>query len=269
MRIAATIQYNGRAYSGMQLQKESLTIQGEIEQALKTITRRSVRIHCAGRTDAGVHAYGQVIHFDLPQAETFEIDRLIYGINSIIGGDISIIHGQIVPDDFHARFSCLGREYIFKVVNTPFPMALYKHTAAWIRYPLDIKKMEEAAMHLLGEHDFAAFTRTVYKKNEEKTIRRIDEIQILKRGFEILFYFRGSGFLHNMIRIIMGTLLRVGRNFIAPEQIKDILDNKERVKAGVTMSSKGLYFYRALYSDYVTPAELLPLLPEKISETVL
>ena len=261
MRIACTIQYEGSAFVGFQVQPNGLSVQEALEKAVSTIARAPIKVHGAGRTDSGVHAYGMVIHFELEQL-AMPLEKFLYGVNSVLPKAVSIIHGQQVGDDFHARFSCTGREYVYRVLNSPYRMALYENQSHWQRKYLDLAEMKQAAQHLQGEHDFAAFTMTVYKKAGETTVRRIDNISILRAEPFLLFYYKGSGFLHNMIRIITGTLLEVGLGERSADDVQHILQSQEREKAGVTLPAQALFFYRANYDEYETPLELLPpLLP--------
>jgi len=252
MKYAFTVQYDGSKFNGFQIQPDVPTIQGELEKAIHIKTRKHYRIHMAGRTDTGVHALGQVIHLELDNnIEKFNsIDSFIYSLNCILPSEISIIHGSEVPDDFHARFSCTGREYLYKIVNNQFRMALYEKKSLWIRSQLDIPKIQEAANLLKGEHDFAAFTKTIYSKNNEPTIRRIDDIQIIDDKPFVSFYYKGSGFLHNMIRILTGTLLMIGKNKLSVQEFENIFHKKDRTLAGITLPPNGLYFLNALYDDY-------------------
>ncbi|MDH4261778.1 MAG: tRNA pseudouridine(38-40) synthase TruA [Spirochaetia bacterium] len=288
MKIALTIQYNGLHFHGFQRQTGERSVQEEIENILKIYFRSNVRIHCAGRTDSGVHSAGQVIHFEInesdllfrtkdvssqsninlslphkssnPHIHKFEmhIDRMIYNLNCILPKDISIIYGNIVPDDFHARFSCQSREYIYGIITSKYRMAMYQNNHLWIRYPVDLDSMRQAAEYLIGEHDFASFTKNIYKVTNEITIRRVDKIYIIPKDSFLYFYFHGSGFLHNMIRIITGTLLLVGRGDITPFEVQNILKSQNRVNAGNTLPAFPLVFLNARYRDYQTPHELIP-----------
>jgi tRNA pseudouridine38-40 synthase len=257
VKIALTVQYDGSLFFGFQVQNDQRTIQGEIEEALKIYFRREIRIHGAGRTDTGVHSMGQIIHFELPDQD-LDFDRTIYSLNCILPDDITFVYGAKVPLDFHARFSCIGREYVYRVLNSPFQMALFRKDHLWVRKPLSLKLMEQAAEFLVGEHDFAAFTRKIYLRNSEKTIRRIDKISIVTSGEFLYFHYQGSGFLHNMIRIVTGTLIMVGKGEIHPEKLKEILISKDRSLAGITLPPKALVFLNALYDDFQTPRESIP-----------
>ena len=273
MKIAITLQYNGEAFAGFQIQKVERTVQGELERALSVYFRTPIRVHGAGRTDTGVHAMGQVAHFSLDdvsesqrEAVRGNLHRLIYSINCMTIEDVSIVYAEIVNDDFHARFSCRGREYVYRVLQSEYRMSLYLKTHHWVRKKLDLPAMEEAAAHLIGENDFAAFTRKIYQTSGEVTIRRIDEIQIIPRPPFLYFYYNGSGFLHNMIRILTGTLIRTGKGELTPLQVKEILDKKDRTEAGMTLPPNSLVFLNARYDDYETPRELIPLYEELFPE---
>lgn len=253
-RYAFTVQYIGTKYHGMQIQEDLPTVQGEIEKALRIILREPIRIHYAGRTDTGVHAVGQVLHFDSPKE--LDLREFMYSMNSILPRDISFVHGQRVSEDFHARFRCIGRQYIYRVTNGPFRSAFSEGRSVWIRYPLNLEKMRVAAQYLVGEHDFAAFTREIYSKENAKTVRRIDFIDINKHGLELTFHYGGSGFLHNMIRIITGTLLHVGLDRLDHSEVPRILSGRQRKQAGQTLPAYGLYFFKASYEEYTSPEEL-------------
>jgi tRNA pseudouridine38-40 synthase len=282
MKIALTIQYNGLHFSGFQRQIGDRSVQEDMEKILGIYFRKPTRVHCAGRTDTGVHSVGQVVHFEIDEGDLFfrtkhvsskaseelpddeikglkeDIDLMMYNINCMLPRDISISYGSVVPDDFHARFSCLGREYVYGITTSKCRMALYQSNHLWIRYPVNLEKMREAAKYLIGEHDFASFTKNIYKVANEKTIRRIDKIRIEPKDSFLYFYYQGSGFLHNMIRIITGTLLQVGRGDISPIDIDKILKSQNRVNAGNTLPAFPLVFMNAQYKDYKTPRELIP-----------
>ncbi|MCS6983729.1 MAG: tRNA pseudouridine(38-40) synthase TruA [Leptospiraceae bacterium] len=259
MKLAFTVQYSGEGFVGFQRQKHGRTVQCELERAFSIILRHAVRIYAAGRTDSGVHALGQVIHLRTPLSENdINLPKLIYGVNSLLPQDLSIIHGAKVSDSFHARFSCLAREYLYCLLNTPYRMVLGASWCHWIRQDLDVDKMQQAAQMLLGERDFAAFTPAVYAKMGEKTRRRLDKLEVIKIPPFVYLYFRGSGFLHNMVRIITGTLVEIGQGKKKVEDMGQILSCRNRLLAGVTAPAKGLCFLRARYEEYETPEELIP-----------
>lgn len=262
MKIALTIQYDGSSFFGFQKQIGERTVQDELEDKLKIYFRKPVRVYCAGRTDTGVHATGQVVHFEIEPEDMYfrtrNFDLMIYNLNCMLPFDISISYGKIVPDDFHARFSCTGREYLYGVLASRYRMACYQKNHLWIRYAVKADLMKQAAEYLIGEHDFAAFTRNIYKTSGEKTVRRIERIEVIDKSPFLYFYFDGSGFLHNMIRIITGTLLMVGKGTLRVDDIKDILENKSRMHPGKTLPAFPLTFVNARYKDYETPAQLRP-----------
>lgn len=268
MKLALTVQYDGKNFLGFQKQKSSLsghgrTVQEELEKAFATFFRQEIRIYAAGRTDRGVSALGQVIHFSLQEnvLKNKSIEKILYSVNSILPPEISLSHAAIVPESFHARFSCLQREYMYLVYNSPTRSALVSKSSLWVRHPLQLKNMRAVLDVFLGEQDFAAFTQAVYFKNKKPTIRRIDEISILQKGHFLIFYFRGSGFLHNMIRILSGTLLDVGKGRLSRQDLERILLSRDRTQASKTLPPHALFFVAAKYKDYTDENEkVFPLL---------
>lgn len=243
-----TVEYDGGPYYGFQRQKSENSVQAELEKALSTVLRDRIRVYCAGRTDTGVNALGQVIHFSAAPRQP--LDRLIYAINSLIPKDIAIRHAAPVPDDFHARFSCLAREYVYIVYNAPYRPGVLGYKSLWLRGKLEWDLVRKAIPSLLGEKNFAAFTRVALVKSGEPTHRRIDSIRVVEDDRYTYIHIRGSGFLHNMIRILMGTLLEVARGELAPERVAEIIASADRLAAGVTVKPYALYFLHAEYKDY-------------------
>ncbi len=265
MKLAFTVQYIGARYKGYQIQKEDNTIQQELEKAFSIVLRHGVSIYAAGRTDSGVNAIGQVIHLETKNEDAAKnkmdeecefLNRLIYSINCILPSDISIIYGKRVSDEFHARFSCLRREYIYQILNSKFRHSLLKDFL-WVREKLNLELINKAIPYLMGEKDYASFTKTSYQKLGKSTKRRIDRIQIVDHSPKIYFHYEGSGFLHNMVRILTGTLLEVAQRKIKPEKVQSILNGQNRRLTGKTLPSHPLYFLNAIYADYKTPKELL------------
>ncbi|MBN8219895.1 MAG: tRNA pseudouridine(38-40) synthase TruA [Spirochaetes bacterium] len=248
MKTAMTLEYDGAGYFGFQRQKAQNSVQAELEKALSTVLRQKVRVWCAGRTDTGVNALGQVIHFAADYEQSH--DRLIYALNSLLPRDIAIRHAAYVPGDFHARFSCLGREYVYLIYNAPYRPGVLGYKSLWLREKLEWDRIRDAIPHLLGENDFAAFTRVALVKSGERTHRRIDAIDVVHDDTYTYIHIRGSGFLHNMIRILVGTLLDVARGEIPPEKMAGILASADRLEAGVTLKAHPLYFLHAEYKDY-------------------
>lgn len=267
MKFAFTVQYNGKEFNGFQRQKNGArTVQQHLEDAIAIILREPVQVHPSGRTDAGVNAFGQVIHFDMPESVIVkespgnDMRRFIYAVNSVLPDDISIIYGKSVSDHFHARFSCVQRAYVYRILNSEYRMAGYEDSYLWERNYLDLNIIHRASRYLIGEHDFAAFTRAVVARSDEVTTRRIDSIQIKQDGPVVLFYFLGSGFLHNMIRIVTGTLLDIGLKRMQADELDAILKAGQRTLAGKTVKPRGLFFLEARYREYRTPTHLLPYL---------
>lgn len=248
MKTAMTIEYDGAAYAGFQLQKQQNSVQAQLEKALATLLRQRVRVYCAGRTDTGVNALGQVIHFAAEYRQT--VEELVYSLNGLLPKDIAIRHAAPVPEDFHARFSCLGREYLYVICNAPYRPGNLGFKSLWVRGELHWAPVRAAIPHLLGERDFASFTRLALVKSGERTIRRIDGIDVIESRPYVFLWVRGSGFLHNMIRILTGTLLDVARGKTTPGQMQEIVANADRLGAGVTQKPDALYFLHAHYKDY-------------------
>jgi len=259
MRVACTVHYNGSAYHGFQIQKGYMSIQEWLEKVLFIYFRVKLRINGAGRTDTGVHSVGQVIHFDLgPEFKLTkdELDAAIYSMNCMLPKDISFVHADFVPDNFHARYSCVQRKYLYRIIRSDYRLAIHNN-CLWVRQPLDVQAMKDGAKLLIGEHDFASFTKEMYSRKNEITIRRIDDIVIEENAPRINFYYSASGFLHNMIRIVTGTLIKVGKGEITPDDLEKILHAKTRAHIGDTLPPFPLVFLEAVYDNYKTPAELL------------
>ncbi len=242
-RIALLVQYDGSAYNGWQVQSGGITVQGEIERALEVLTREKIRVVASGRTAAGVHARGQVAHFTTSSA--LGLQRLCIGLNGILGWDIAIKNAYNVPGDFHARYSAVSREYVYLIYNHKQRNPFMRYRAMWVNYRLDVESMREAASHLIGEKDFKSFCKKI--SAEEKTVRRIDEIDITGNDELISIRIRGNAFLHNMIRIIVGTLCDMCKNNMPPSHMREILDMRDRDFGGITAPPYGLYLNRVTF----------------------
>lgn len=244
--IKLTIEYDGTNYCGWQVQENGPSIQAEIEKALHAITGEKIRINGSGRTDAGVHARGQAANFTtesrIPQ------EKFAYALNSQLPRDIVIKDSREVPIDFHARYSAIGKKYSYLVHNSKFPSALLRNYAYHVEYceRLDIRKLGKAAEAFIGTYDFSGFMSTGTKVSD--TVRTIYDLAIEREGELIRFNFKGSGFLYNMVRIIMGTLLFAGIGKINPEDIKSIILSKDRTRAGITVPACGLYLEEVYYN---------------------
>lgn len=246
VRYALIVQYDGTAYSGFQIQDNANSIQHEIEKALKIFTRQDVRIVAAGRTDAGVHALGQVVHFDLDTH--VPADRLCISLNGILPADIAVKKAFVVDNLFHARYSAIAREYVYAIYNHPYKSPFMRYRAMWMREPIDIEFCRKAATYCIGEKDFASFCKKT--SAEESTVRYIEYITV-ERMFDdvVVFTIKGNAFLHNMVRIIVGTILYLLHKGKSPETMKDIIESCDRNCSGPTAPAYGLYFKKVYYPE--------------------
>ncbi|MFK7973499.1 MAG: tRNA pseudouridine(38-40) synthase TruA [Rickettsiaceae bacterium] len=243
-RYKITIEYLGARYCGWQRQKETLSIQQILEEAIYKFSKETVTLVAAGRTDAGVNAYGQVAHFDLKQ--NFEPRRLMHSINHFCRGrDVGVVNAEYVNSDFHARFSAKSRHYVYKILNRPSVNIVQKKLVSWIRPELNIFNMQQGANYLIGTHDFSSFRASQCQATS--AIKTIDRIEIIKTQDEIQIYCSALSFLHHMVRNIVGSLIMVGKGTWPPEKINHILMAQDRKAAGPTAPSLGLYFLKVDY----------------------
>lgn len=242
-RLKCVVAYDGTDYSGFQVQPDLVTVQGEIEAALQRITREEIQIFGSGRTDAGVHARGQVIHFDT--ASSIPMDKWRFVLNNQVADSIVIRSVEEVESSFHARFDVQVKEYRYCIDNHPVADMFRHRYADHIRYPLDVSLMQQAACHLEGEHDFTSFCSA--KTFVEDKVRTLYSLTVERSGNEVWVICRGNGFLYNMVRIIVGTLVEVGQGKRPPDQLKEILVACDREKAGKTAPAKGLTMWEVIY----------------------
>lgn len=248
VRYKAIISYDGRDFSGFQRQPHARSVQEEIEKTLlKLNSGVPVTIHGAGRTDAGVHAYGQVIHFDLPQLR--DVEKLRFGLDTQCPDDIDIVEISIVPDDFHARYNKHSKTYEF-LVDTGRPKnPMMRNYATHYPYPVDLALMQEAIKDLVGTHDFTGFTASgTSVQNKVRTITQATVVVDDKTGF-LVFTFSGNGFLYKQVRNMVGTLLKIGNGRMATSQIRTVLESKDRNLAGPTAAGNGLYLKEITYEE--------------------
>jgi tRNA pseudouridine38-40 synthase len=243
-RIALIVQYDGTLYNGWQIQAKGNTVQDEIERALKILTRQEIRITAAGRTDSGVHALGQVIHFDINKP--IELDRLCAGLNGILPSDISINNAFLVPQNFHSRFNAVERKYRYLIYNNSSRNPFILNRALWINKKIDSDYISLASQYLVGTHDFASFCKKA--SATEGTIRKINSIKVEKSGNLIEIDISGNAFLHHMIRIIVGTITEMYFDGLPPEHMIKILEKKDRDAAGKTAPAYGLYLSEINYN---------------------
>lgn len=237
-----TIQYNGHNYCGWQKQPNSLGIQGNIENAIYEITKEKVKLIGSGRTDAGVHALGQVANFSLNSNISF--DKIPNAINSKLPKDISVIDCVLVDENFHSRYSAKGKTYRYLIYNSTYRNPIYKDISYQVKYKLDLDKMKEEAKYLLGNHDFIGFMSS--NSQVKDTTREIYDINFSYIDDIISIEITGNGFLYNMVRIIIGTLVDIGRGKIT-NSLKDIINSKNRNMAGHTAPAHGLFLKKVYY----------------------
>lgn len=240
-RYKITIEYDGTDFVGWQKQDGHDSVQSSIEDAIFQFSKQQVLVYGSGRTDKGVHALGQVAHFDLDG--NYEPDRIRLSINHFLKPKkVSIIDVEEVDDDFHARFSAQKRYYKYVILNRRAAPAIDKNRVWHVREKLDVQNMQEGADYLEGHHDFSSFRSSVCQSNNP--VKTMDKIRIEKEGDYISFYLSSKSFLHHQVRNIVGTLKLVGEGKLEPLDVKKILDAKDRTKAGMNCPPDGLYFIR-------------------------
>ena len=243
MRIALGLEYDGSAFHGWQTQPDGHTVQDELQTALGRIAGVPVAVVCAGRTDAGVHATAQVVHFDAPALRP--LSAWVRGVNTFLPPEVAVRWAQPVTDDFHARFSAYGRCYRYLLINRPQRTGVWHGRAGWYHHPLNIKSMQQAAAILLGEHDFSAFRAAdCQARSPVKTIRQAD---VRRSGDLLVFDFEAGAFLHHMVRNLVGSLVYVGQGKHPPEWIAYLLASGDRRLAAPTFSAAGLYLAGVRY----------------------
>ena len=239
-----TLSYDGSRYHGWQRQGNTEnTIQQRLESALSRVLSQPVEISGSGRTDAGAHAKMQVASFKADTALT--ADEILAGLRALLPEDIAAHSLTDAPPRFHARLSCTGKTYVYRVQNSPVPNVFERKFMYRIDEELDLEKMRSAAKLLLGEHDFSAFCSN--KRMKKLAVRRVDEIRIDSLGSELRFTVSGNGFLYNMVRIIVGSLLEVGARRMTQEALAAALESKKRENAGPTAPACGLCLYEVRY----------------------
>ena len=246
MRLALGISYNGQAYQGWQSQLSRQTVQDQLELALGRFAAQRVSTLCAGRTDAGVHALMQVVHFDTSlERAPFSWVR---GSNAYLPPDLAVQWAQTVPGEFHCRASALSRRYAYILLESPVRPSVDHGRVGWVFKPLDLKAMLQAGEHLLGEHDFTSFRASACQAlSPTKILQRVD---ISKRGAYWRFEFEANAFLHHMIRNLMGCLIVVGQHKQPPDWVRDVLLARDRDAGAPTFSANGLYFLGPRYAPH-------------------
>ncbi|MBF0218847.1 MAG: tRNA pseudouridine(38-40) synthase TruA [Gammaproteobacteria bacterium] len=273
MRIALGVEYDGTGYCGWQLQQGALTVQAVVEAALAQVAAHPVRVSCAGRTDTGVHAEGQVVHFDSDAVRTER--SWVFGANANLPKDVVITWARPVDNRFHARFSATGRAYRYLIYSRAVRPTFLAGRVTWSHTPLQLQPMREAAQLLLGRHDFTTFRAVACQaKSPVREIRRLDMMQ---QGAFTVIEVEADGFLHHMVRNIAGVLMKIGRGEAAPTWCGEILAARDRREGGITAPPSGLYLTRVDYPEaFALPnvkqqtATILSSLaiPSPISETL-
>ncbi len=236
MRVAFGIEYDGTSYNGWQKQKTGLGVQELLENALMSVANHSVETTCAGRTDTGVHATGQVVHFDTSSLR--QNRSWLLGVNSYLPDDINVRWVRRVDDEFHARFSANSRNYCYKILNRLERSAIHRNRAWWIHKPLNAVHMHSASQYLLGEHDFSAFRAAGCRANS--AIRKIIKISVERKGDWIIFKVTANAFLQHMVRNIVGSLVSVGTGDKDYSWFLETLKSCDRKKAGIAAPPHGL-----------------------------
>ena len=244
--IKLVIEYDGKEFNGWQKQPNKLNIQGNIEKAIERITNEKIDLMASGRTDAGVHALGQVANFKTNS--NIPIEKFALAINSNLKKSILIKSAEEVDEKFHSRLSCKKKTYRYIINNSKYGTAIYRNLETNIKEKLDVEKMQEAIKYFEGEHDFKAFKAS--GTSSKSSVRTIYKAEVIKKDNDRIYIeLTGNGFLYNMVRIIAGTLVEVGMGKIQPEEIKEIIKSQKRENAGKTLPPQGLYLINVEYTD--------------------
>ena len=246
MRLALGVEYDGSAFHGWQTQTGGGTVQDALERALDKIAGEPVKVMCAGRTDAGVHATAQVVHFDTLVERP--LSAWVRGVNTFLPPQVAVRWVHPVPDQFHARFSAYGRRYRYVLINRPQRTGVWHGRAGWYHHPLDAGSMQQAADLLLGEHDFSAFRAADCQA--KSPVKMIRQALVRRTGDLLIFDFEAGAFLHHMVRNLVGSLVYVGQGKHRPEWMAQLLAAKDRALAAPTFSAAGLYLAGVLYEPH-------------------
>lgn len=241
--LKLVLEYDGAGFAGWQVQRGRRTVQAEIAKAVQRVTGERLTVYGAGRTDAGVHAEGQVAH--LRSRTRIACERLVHALNANLPPDVAVLRVDEVPADFHAQFDAAGKTYRYRLLRRDVRSALRRERAYLVRVPLDLGRMRAAAERLTGEHDFRAFCTEA--RTRERTVRRVDRLEVRAEGDEIVVEVDGSGFLYNMVRTIVGTLLWAGMGKIGPDDVTSILASRDRRRAGPVVPPQGLTLVEVRY----------------------
>lgn len=245
-RFALTLEYDGSPFMGLQRQDHGPSVQQAVEEAAFRVTGEEVRMHAAGRTDSGVHALGMVAHIDV--AKPFDPFRLMEALNYHLKPDpVAVLACEVKPADWHARFSCIGRAYEYRIVNRRAPLTLERGRVWHVTRPLDTAAMHEAAQSLVGRHDFSTF-RSVHCQALDP-VKTLDRLDVSREGEHVIVRAEARSFLHHQVRSMVGTLTLVGLGQWRIEQVREALAARNRSRLGLNAPAEGLYFVRAVYPD--------------------
>jgi tRNA pseudouridine38-40 synthase len=248
MRHALALEYDGRDFCGFQSQPSACSVQDALERALAAIAGASIRVAAAGRTDAGVHATSQIVHFDAPVARPQS--AWVRGVNAHLPASAAVLWCERVPTEFHARFAAIARHYTYLLLNRPERPGLARGRVGWHHAPLDVPAMQAAARHLVGRHDFSSFRAAgCQAKSPVKTIARL---RVARCGPIVRFDLGADAFLHHMVRNVIGALVEVGAGKRSPSWIGELLEARDRTRGAPTFAPDGLYFVGADYDSRFT-----------------
>lgn len=254
-RVILVVEYDGTRYHGWQAQKTGLpTVEANLASALGKVADHPMELVCAGRTDAGVHATHQVVHFDTPSVRSLR--SWVLGVNSALPGDICVHWAGNAPESFHARFSARSRRYRYLIFNHPVRPAVMRTGVSWSFRPLDAAAMHRAAQQLIGEHDFSAFRAAGCQSRSP--VRRIERLNVVRSDQYVVIDIEANAFLHHMVRNIAGTLMRVGAGLEPAEWVGAVLESRDRRLSGVTAPAAGLYLVGVDYPDQVSMPRAVP-----------
>ncbi len=243
MRIALGVEYDGGEYNGWQSQADGRTVQDTLQLSISQIAAEKISIIAAGRTDTGVHALEQVIHFDTQSNRP--LSAWIRGVNALLPKSVAVIWAHAVPEEFHSRFSAQARSYQYVLINRPVRSAVHHGNVGWYHAPLDVDAMREGAQYLLGEHDFSSFRAA--ECQAKSPIKNLTQLDIHHQGNTIIFDLSANAFLHHMVRNIIGCLVYVGKGQHEPEWMRQVLQARQRKTAAPTFAPDGLYLRRIQY----------------------
>ncbi|MBV2122934.1 MAG: tRNA pseudouridine(38-40) synthase TruA [Candidatus Thiodiazotropha sp. (ex Ctena orbiculata)] len=245
MRVALGVEYDGTAFHGWQFQGDVRSVQESLQIALSKVADHEVTVHCAGRTDTGVHATGQIVHFDTPSVRTER--SWVLGTNVNLPADVSICWAKPMPEDFHARFSAIGRHYRYQILNRTYRSALWRDRAVWIHKPLDEQAMHRAAQSLVGTHDFSSYRALGCQAKHP--VRTVHSLSVSRQGEMLSIEVHANAFLHHMVRNIAGVLIAIGKGEQSESWADEILALRDRTLGGVTAPPQGLCLTQVDYPE--------------------